>query len=148
MSYIKKVWQDEDVSTPFKFTKSLESASTVTLVRDVGTITNQDPISAVELNRIEDGIEAAATTESFLVTIPSTSWIGIEPVTKTITVIGILSTDNPTWGYVPTGNYATDLIIRDDAGLIIGIETLNGSIIVTAIEAPSANIPIVLKVVR
>ena len=149
MSYIKKVWQDEDVSTPFKFTKSLESASTVTLVRDVGTITNQDPISAVELNRIEDGIEASATTTNYTATIPFTSWIGaVAPFTKVVAVVGILATDTPIVDIEPTGTYATDVIIAENWGLILDIDVSTDSITVTATEVPSADIPIILKVVR
>ena len=93
-------------------------------------------------------LDNMATTVDYTVTIPSTSWTGTEPVTKSVTVASMLSTDTPVWGYVPTGTYATDLIIKDNAGLILGIETLNGSITVTATEPPSANIPIILKVVR
>ena len=106
-------------------------------------------INATNLNKIEQGIFDAATTVDYTVTIPSTSWTGASaPFTKSVTVTGMLSTDTPTWGYVPTGTYATDLIIKDNAGLILGIETLNGSIIVTATEVPTTNIPIILKAVR
>ena len=106
-------------------------------------------INAVNLNKMEQGIFDAATTVDYTVTIPSTSWTGASaPFTKSVTVTGILSTDVPIVDIVATGTYATDLIITENWGKIYRITTATNSITVYATEVPSADIPIILKVVR
>jgi hypothetical protein len=112
-----------------------------------------DGLDYASLNRIENNISEVnankAVTVEYTVTIPSATWTGATaPFTKVVTVTGILATDNPLPGYVPTGVYATDVIIKENFGLILGIETASNSITVTASEVPSADIPIILKAVR
>ncbi len=56
MAYTKHVWQDENVQYPNRY---LVDGQQKTILRDVGTITVQDPISANKLNNMEQGIENA-----------------------------------------------------------------------------------------
>ena len=106
-------------------------------------------INAVNLNKMEQGIFDAATTVDYTVTIPSTSWTGASaPFTKSVTVTGMLATDAPIVDIVPSGVYATDLIMVEDWGKVYRITTTVDSITVYANEVPTANIPIQLKVVR
>lgn len=56
MAYVKKTWVNENVQYPNRYTKSGETASEVTLVRSVGTVVVQDPISASAMNNMENGI--------------------------------------------------------------------------------------------
>jgi len=82
-------------------------------------------------------------------TIPYTSWTGESaPFTKVVSVAGILAADTPIIDIVPTGTYATDVIITENWGLIYRITTATDEITVYANEVPSADIPIILKVVR
>ena len=62
MSFNKKDWKDENVATPNKYLKSGETSAEVTLTRDVGAVVHQDPLSANELNRIENAIKGNAET--------------------------------------------------------------------------------------
>lgn len=63
MAYTVTTWLDRVVSTPNKYTKSLESAGSVTLVADAGTVTQAGtPVNATNLNKIEQGISNVAIT--------------------------------------------------------------------------------------
>jgi len=105
--------------------------------------------NASNMQIIDTAVGTKATTQNYTATIPSTSWTGaVAPFTKVVAVVGILETDNPIWGYVPTGVYAIDLIIKENSGLILEIETSNDSITVTTTEVPTADIPVIFKVVR
>ena len=96
-----------------------------------------------------NNIDTKATTTNYTVTIPSTSWTGASaPFTKVVAVAGILLTDVPIVDIVATGTYATDVTMAENWGLILAIEISSGSITVTATEVPSADIPVILKVVR
>lgn len=55
--YVKTTWQDRAVSTPNKYTKTLETSGSVTLVADPGTVTQAGtPINATALNNMEAGV--------------------------------------------------------------------------------------------
>jgi hypothetical protein len=60
MAYSKTTWVDRLVQFPGRFTKSNETSGSVTLAADPGTVTNAGTaLSATNLNKMEDGIEAA-----------------------------------------------------------------------------------------
>lgn len=57
LTYSKTVWQDRLVEFPNRYNKSGEAAGQVTLTPNPGTVTQAGtPISAVNLNKIEQGI--------------------------------------------------------------------------------------------
>jgi len=101
------------------------------------------------VNNATIAVGSKATTDSYTVTIPSTSWSGSSaPFTRAVTVSGILSTDKPIVDIVASGTYATDVIMGENWGKIYRIVTSTNTITIYANEVPSASIPIVLKVVR
>lgn len=60
MPYVKTTWVDRLVQFPGRFTKSNETSGSVTLAADPGTVTAAGtPISAANLNNMENGIDAA-----------------------------------------------------------------------------------------
>lgn len=78
-----------------------------------------------------------------------TNWSGTTaPYTKTVTVSGILSTDNPTVDVVMSGTYATDESRVENWSYIYRIVTGTNSITVYALEKPTVSLPIQLKAVR
>jgi hypothetical protein len=55
--FTQMLWKDRNVQFPNRFSKSSETASSVTLTADPGTITEiGTAISAQKLNRIEQGV--------------------------------------------------------------------------------------------
>ncbi len=55
--YAKNTWVDRDVQFPRRFTKTLETSSSVTLTPDPGTVTETGTlVSEVLMNHIEQGI--------------------------------------------------------------------------------------------
>jgi len=98
---------------------------------------------------IQAQLDAKATTDDYTATVPSASWTGgSAPYTKVVAVTGILATDTPIADMVPTGTYATDVILSANWGLVYRITTALNSITVYANEVPSADMPIILKAVR
>lgn len=82
-------------------------------------------------------------------TLPNTSWTGSSaPYTKVVSVPGILATDEPIIDIVPSGTYATDLVMRDDWANIGDIVASNDNLTFYADAIPSASIPFIVKVVR
>jgi hypothetical protein len=60
MAYSKTTWVDRLVQFPGRFTKSNETSGSVTLAADPGTVTAAGtPLSAANLNNMENGIDAA-----------------------------------------------------------------------------------------
>jgi hypothetical protein len=60
MAYTKTTWIDRLVQFPGRFTKSSETASSVTLTADPGTVTQAGtPLNSSNLNKIETGLEEA-----------------------------------------------------------------------------------------
>jgi len=148
MAYVKKTWVDRVVEYPSRYTDELSDVKTFT--PNPGIITAEgDPVNAVNLNHMEQGIFDKADVIEYTATIPYTSWTGsVAPFTKVVTVTGILATDKPIVDIVLTGTYATDLILTENWGLVYRITTSANNITVYANEVPSANIPIILKVVK
>jgi|GEM_PF-5359636 len=60
MAYTKTNWQDRSVERPLTFAVTENEDGTITLVPEEGTVLNPGtPLNADNLNRMEDGIEAA-----------------------------------------------------------------------------------------
>jgi len=79
----------------------------------------------------------------------NTSWSGSNPpYSKSVTVTGILSTDNPIIDVVMSGTYATDEARQEAWGYVYRAVTGNNSITFYATEKPTVNLPIQIKVVR
>lgn len=96
-------------------------------------------------------VQLSSTTRAtnYTATIPNTSWTGsTAPYTKYVEVDGLKDDDTPTVDIVPTGTYATDVIMRENWSLIYDIDVYEDYITVYADEVPSAEIPIILKVVK
>lgn len=95
-----------------------------------------------------NGYKDLATTITYNVTIGA-SWTGSGPYTQTITVDGILSTDNPIVDVVLSDDTESSKSIIEAWSNVSRIVTNNGSITVYCYDsAPTVNIPIQLKVVR
>lgn len=93
---------------------------------------------------------AKASTAAYTATLAASGWSGTVPYTQTVSVAGILATDNP---FVDvdmsgaTGSTGNDLT---DAWTYVGRVTANnGSVTAYCYEEkPTVNLPIILKVVR
>lgn len=59
MAFNKKTWKDEVVQFPKRYNLIQVSGTTYDLNRITGTVTEQDPVNAEQLNRIEQGIADA-----------------------------------------------------------------------------------------
>lgn len=161
VSYTRTTWKNHVVEHPRTYTLHTNEDDTVTLTPAPGTIHQQGtPINDSNLNNIETGIEALVSECDRLdgmkleeviysVTIPATSWSGsAAPYSRSVSVSGIKSTDNPIVDIAPSGTYATDLTMQDNWGRIYRITTSNNSIKVYATEIPSASIPIKVRCFR
>lgn len=90
-----------------------------------------------------------ASVTTYSVTIPSASWTGSSaPYTKTVTVTGLLTTDEPIIDVNLTGTYATDQTIRTNWSKVYDGDTATNSITFYADAVPTADIPVRIKVIR
>jgi len=79
----------------------------------------------------------------------NTTWSGSSaPYSKTVTVSGILATDNPIIDIVMSGTYSTDEARIEAWGYIYRAVTANDSITFYATEKPTVSLPIQIRVVR
>ena len=111
-----------------------------------------DNVTTVEdaINNIGDNIdlEGVATTETYTATI-GTTWSGsAAPYTQTISVPGMLSTDNPIVDIVLNNSYDSSQAALEQYGKIYRITTANNSITVYANEKTESSISIQLKCIR
>lgn len=91
----------------------------------------------------------AATTVLYSTNIDASGWSGsAAPYSKSIAVSGLLSTDVPIIDLVQSGTESTDSVMRENWGKVTRITTAVNTIVVYASEAPSAAMPIQLKVIR
>lgn len=87
-------------------------------------------------------------TATYIATL-STSWSGSGPYTQTVSVAGILATDNPLADVVLSDTAATAQAQLEAWGCVGRITTAAGSITATCYDSkPTTAIPIQLKVVR
>lgn len=86
-------------------------------------------------------------TKTYTATV-GTSWTSTAPYTQTVTVNGILSTDNPIIDVVLTGTKDSDLKILESWSMVSRITTSANSITVICYEdKPTVSIPLQIKVV-
>ena len=89
-----------------------------------------------------------ATTATYTATI-TTTWTGAEaPYSQTISVQGILATDNPFVDVILDNTYSTAQAQQEDFAKIFKITTSANAITVYASEQTTVALPIQLKVVR
>ena len=118
-----------------------------------------DPISSVDSSftksgwaadskAVGDALKKKAETESFKVILSANGWSGSAPFTQTISIDRIFSTDEPFVDVNLEGVYDGTSII--EAWSVVGrVATADGSITAYCYEeAPTVDIPIILKVVR
>lgn len=127
-------------------------SSNVTLNQDdIGDGTTNKAYTATEKTKLA-GIATGATKNTvaqYAATI-STTWIGSSaPYTQTVTVSGLLSTDIPIFGIVPSTTTATALLQKEAWNMIGKIETIANGITITCYEEkPTTAIPIQIRVVK
>lgn len=77
MTYTKTTWVDRNVSTPRKFTKTLETSGSVTLTPDPGTVTAAGTaVNATRMNALEDAMEQIHTPSVLLTYIKTVDGVG------------------------------------------------------------------------
>ena len=95
-----------------------------------------------------NGYKDLATTITYSVTI-GTTWSGSGPYTQTISVDGILSTDNPIIDVILSDDTTFSKTVLEAWSNVSRIVTSDGTITVYCYDiAPIVSIPIQLKVVR
>jgi len=168
MAWEKRIVTDQNVEFPNRF--KIDGVSK-TIEPDFGTVVDAGtPINKAYLQPIEDFLEEIdnrqetheaenATLEDFghvehgtlTATIPTSSWTGSKaPYSKTITVTGMLATDNPIVDVdlSEAEDYEEEQEIITAWGNIYRIITDEDEITVYATAVPEVDIPIQLKVVR
>lgn len=91
----------------------------------------------------------AAKAVSYTVTLPTASWSSSAPHSMTVTVTGILATDEPIIDCVLSGDTAASKLILEAWGCVSRITTAANSITAYCYDKkPAVNIPIKIKVVR
>ena len=90
----------------------------------------------------------AAATTTYTATL-STTWSGSGPYTQTVSISGILASDNPIVDLVPDADVARARLQIESWGFVGKVTTAANSITVTCYDdKPTITLPIQLKVVR
>ena len=93
--------------------------------------------------------EHAASSVSYTATLPSSGWAGsAAPYSQTITINGLLATDEPIMDVVMSGTYSTDSARSEEWGYLYRAVAAANSLTVYASEKPTIDLPIRLKVIR
>jgi hypothetical protein len=91
----------------------------------------------------------AAVVTNYTSTLESVSWTGASaPYSQALTINGILDTDTPILDMVPSGTYLTDQTMETNWGECYRAVTSTNTLTVYAHSIPTANIPIIVKVVK
>ena len=115
----------------------------------VDTSLSTGSTNPVQNKVVATALNGKATTATYTATIPTSGWSGsAAPYSVSVTVSGILASDNPIVDLVQSGTESTDSARRDAWGEVTRITTAANSIKVYASAKPSVTIPIQLKVVR
>ncbi|MEG0133415.1 MAG: hypothetical protein RR782_04710, partial [Clostridium sp.] len=152
MAYVKTIWKDRIVQNPRTYTKTDNADGSLTLTPKAGLITEEGtPISAANMNKIEQGIEDANTQLGDIKTVELPNKLNISDTTP-IATSGVASAytitvTNPNlseYTIVPHINNAINTTISLNGGTAINIKNREG----TNVEADvlKANIP--TKIVR
>jgi hypothetical protein len=123
--------------------------STIVIENGVAKAKASDAADYTARAEIEVLKQEKAETITYTTTIPSTGWTAEAPYYVDVAIEGLLETDNPMITPVYTGTVETDTTIKEAWNKIDRAVTSSNSLRVYAFEeAPSANIPVQLQVVR
>ena len=133
-------------STAGSLTWETPSGGGVTVEDNLTSTSTTSALSANQGKVLQDG---KATKTLYTATLPYTSWTGSSaPYSKAVTVSGMLSTDTPVVDIVPTGTYATDVLMETNWSNIYRIVTSADTVTFYAHAVPTADIPLQILVVR
>jgi hypothetical protein len=105
--------------------------------------------STTDLNNLSTLVNEKATTKVFSATLNAESWSSSAPYTQTVSVSGVLPTDNPLVDIVLSSTTATAKNEATAWGCVSKITTASDAITATCLEEkPTVNMTIQLKVVR
>lgn len=93
-------------------------------------------------------IEMGAVSTPYTTTLNSTSWDGSGPYTQTVSVSGMLASDNPIIDVVTSGTFSTDKYRCVEFSKIYRAVTANNSITFYADEKPTVALPIRMLCIR
>lgn len=86
---------------------------------------------------------------SVQISVPASGWSASAPYTQSVSVSGLLATDQPHIGLVPNDNWEMALIQEENWGYVSRGVTENGSITFTCYEdKPEVNLPLQIEVNR
>lgn len=115
MAYTKTTWQDRLVEYPNRYAKSGETGTSVTLTADPGTVTQAGtPISAANLNKIEQGIADAHNGQLFKLTADDGTGKGGGFTGDVNTIVKA--------GFYSIGNTATNTPVASSYGFLIVVQ--------------------------
>jgi len=108
-----------------------------------------DGVGSLTDTRVLLDLGKYATTSTYNFTLSASSWTGTSaPFSKSVTVNGIVSTDEPIIDLALTGTYATDLVMLDDWSRIYRVVSDTNTLTFYAVQVPLANISLKAKVVK
>lgn len=120
MAYSKTTWFDKIVQFPFRYTKSSETSTQVTLQHDYGTITNAGtPVNATNLNKLEQGVyDAHVTSDSALSLANAAIPKGTSNTTTAFVKTLIQNTDTRTVELIYTSGTLTQVLEKDGSTVV------------------------------
>lgn len=127
MAYSKTTWFDKIVQFPFRYTKSSETSTQVTLQHDYGTITNAGtPVNATNLNKLEQGVYDAHVTADSALSLATTANTtanaaipkGTSNTTTAFVKTLIQNTDTRTVELIYTNGTLTQVLEKDGSTVV------------------------------
>lgn len=126
----------------------IDSKANATDLNNLRTVVDSKA-STTDLNNLSTLVNEKATTKVFSATLNAESWSSSAPYTQTVSVPGVLSTDNPLVDIVLSSTTATAKNEVAAWGCVSKITTASDAITATCLEEkPTVNMTIQLKVVR
>ena len=126
----------------------IDSKANATDLNNLRTVVDSKA-STTDLNNLSTLVNEKATTKVFSATLNAESWSSSAPYTQTVSVSGVLSTDNPLVDIVLSSTTATAKNEAAAWGCVSKITTASDAITATCLEEkPTVNMTIQLKVVR
>lgn len=141
-----------DASTDVDITLSHADTSTQASVDNADTA---NVIKSIELDEFghvtgitSAEVESGSVSETYTGTLTNAGWSGSDPVTQTLSINGLLSTDNPTIDITFVDNYNTDTATAIEWVKVYRITVQDDEITAYAVEQPLVDLPLQIKVVR
>ena len=126
----------------------IDSKANATDLNNLRTVVDSKA-STTDLNNLSTLVNEKATTKVFFFFLNAESWSSSAPYTQTVSVSGVLSTDNPLVDIVLSSTTATAKNEVAAWGCVSKITTASDAITATCLEEkPTVNMTIQLKVVR